>query len=60
MPQMTMTTEHTAGPLCTREQAREMLEGLRDAYQSLSFAERGLVKIVIGQAERAQALLEIE
>ena len=48
------------GPQCTREQARQLLEELRAAYQSLSPAERNLVKSVIGQVERAQFMQEME
>jgi len=60
MPQMITTVEHSAGPYCTREQARDLLEALRAAYQSLPFAERSLVKSIIGQTQRAQATLEME
>lgn len=60
MPQAITTVEHSAGPHCTREQARELLEALHAAYQSLSFAERTLLKSVIQKAERTQAVLEID
>jgi hypothetical protein len=60
MPQVITTVEPSTGPHCTRKQARELLEALHAAYQSLSFAERSLLKSVIGQAERTQAMLEID
>ena len=59
MPQTITTVEHSTGPHCTREQARELLEALRAAYQSLPFAQRSLVKNLIGQVQRAEATLEI-
>ena len=39
---------------CTREQARELLEALRAAYQSVSPEIRALVKIAIASRERAE------
>jgi hypothetical protein len=41
-------------PYCTREQARELLEGLRTAYQSLLPAERIMVGSMIAQSARSQ------
>lgn len=60
MLQITETLEHVPRPLCSREQARELLELLRAAYQSLSLAERSLVKSVIGRAQHAQVAAEID
>ncbi|HUM05110.1 MAG TPA: hypothetical protein VLT90_06595 [Terriglobales bacterium] len=57
---MTTTLECGYGPHCTREQARQLLEELRLAYQSLSPAGRGLVKSVVAQLERAQFLQEMD
>jgi hypothetical protein len=58
MPQLLETLEQTPRPQCTREQARELLESLRNAYQSLSLAERSLVKGVIGRAWHTQVMQE--
>ena len=44
----------------TREQARELLEGLRMAYQSLSPSERGLMKSIVWQLGRAQPSKEFD
>jgi len=60
MPQLIATLERNPGPACTREQARELLEGLGAAYQSLPLAERSLIKGLICQAHRAQTLAEID
>jgi FixJ family two-component response regulator len=60
MPQLTETLEHAARPHCSREQARELLEALRTAYQSLSLSERSVVKSMIGRAQREQLLQEID
>jgi hypothetical protein len=60
MPQFIETLEGSPRPACTRVQARELLEGLRAAYQSLSPAERGLVKDLIGQAHRASDIAEVD
>jgi hypothetical protein len=60
MPQLIETFEGSRGPQCTRQQARELLEGLRAAYQSLSLAERSLVKSVVGHMQRAQLIQEID
>jgi hypothetical protein len=59
MPQLITTLEHAPRPHCSREQARELLEALRTAYQSLSLAERGLMKSVLGRAQQAQTEQEI-
>jgi hypothetical protein len=37
------------GPPCTPEQARELLEGLRTAYQSLLPAERIVIRDIVAQ-----------
>ena len=58
MPQLIETLGQTPRPQCTREQARELLETLRTAYQSLSVAERSLVKGVIGRARHTQVMQE--
>jgi hypothetical protein len=60
MPQLTETLEHAARSQCSIEQARELLEALRAAYQSLYLAERGAVKDLIGQAQRKQRIQEID
>lgn len=60
MPQLNEMTERIPEPQCTRQQARRLLEELREAYQSLSPAERGLVKAAIAKAQRAEVLQEIE
>jgi hypothetical protein len=52
--------EPTRGPYRTRMQARELLEELRAAYQSLNFTERNLMKGCIRQLERAQAMQELD
>jgi hypothetical protein len=43
-----------------RELARQLLEELRDAYQSLPSAKRGVVRAVVAQAGRAQIMQEME
>jgi len=60
MQTMIEIPERVYGPHCTREQARQLLEALRTAYQALSEAERGLVKAVLGQAASAQRMQEME
>jgi hypothetical protein len=60
MPQLTETLEPTARPQCSIEQARELLEALRIAYQSLSFVECTAVKGMIGRAQRKQLMQEID
>ena len=42
------------GPHCTLEQAREMLEGLRAAYQSLLPAEQIMIRSMIAQIGATQ------
>lgn len=59
MPQFTESLEHAPRPHCSSEQARELLEALRTAYQSLSLTERSLIKSVIGRAQQAQVTHEI-
>jgi hypothetical protein len=60
MPQFTETLEDAPRPRCSNEQARELLEALRIAYQSLSLAERCAVKSMIGRAQRQQVTQEID
>jgi len=59
MPQLIETLEPAARRHCSPEEARELLEALRSAYQTLSFAERSLVKNMIGQEQRQQEMQEI-
>lgn len=58
MPHLIETLEQTPRPQCTGEKARELLESLRTAYQSLSLGERSLVKGVIGRAWHTQVMQE--
>ena len=60
MPQLLETLEQTSRPQCTREQARELLEALHAAYQSLPYTERCLVRSMIGRAQHAQVMQEID
>jgi predicted trehalose synthase len=60
MPQLIETLEHDHRPHCSREQARELLEALRAAYRALPSAERTFVKSVIGRAQHAQAMQDID
>ena len=60
MPQLTETLEHTARPQCSIEEARELLEALRAAYQSLGLAERSAVKGFIAQSQPKQRMQEID
>ena len=60
MPQVTETLEHAARPQCSIEQARELLEALRAAYQSLPFAKRSAVKSLIGRVQREQLMQETD
>lgn len=46
-------------PHCTPEQARELLEGLRAAYQSLLPAERIVIRDIVAQATRQQLAQEM-
>ena len=56
----TGNTGFDAGPqmahpsCCTREQARELLGGLRRAYQSILSAERIVFRAIVTQAARIQ------
>jgi hypothetical protein len=52
------TSETSCRQCCTREQARELLEGLRDAYNALSSANRALVKSIIADSARKHSLRE--
>lgn len=47
MAQLSGRVECNPAPQCTGEQARELLEGLRAAYQSLSLTERSFVKRIV-------------
>ena len=60
MLQLTETLERAPEPHCSREQARELLEALRTAYESLSFAERSLVKNMIGRVQHEHAMQEAD
>ena len=60
MPQLIETLERTPGPYFTRDQARELLEGLRAAYLSLSLGERALIKSAVLQMGRAQVMKEMD
>jgi len=60
MPQLTKTLEHPARRQCSIDQARELLEALRIAYQFLSPTERSGAKGMIGRAQRVQLMQEID
>jgi hypothetical protein len=60
MPQFIETLEAGPKPHCSNEQARQLLEALRIAYQSLSLAERCAVKSMVGRAQREQLMQEID
>lgn len=60
MPTLIETHESVLGPYCTREQARQLLESLRVAYQALPSPERILVKSVVSQLARVQFAQEME
>jgi len=47
------------GPHCTPEQARELLEGLCTAYQSLLPAERIVIRDIVAQSARTQFTQEM-
>jgi len=47
------------GPHGTPEQARDLLEGLRTAYQSLLPAERIVIRDIVTQSARTQFLQEM-
>lgn len=46
-------------PRCTREQARELLEGLRAAYQSVLPSERIVFRGIVSHAARTQFTQEM-
>ena len=46
-------------PHCTLEQARELLEGLCTAYQSLLPAERIVIRDIVAQSARTQFTQEM-
>ena len=60
MQQLIETRESKLAPTRTRSEARELLEGLRTVYQSLSVADRTLVQSMVRQMERAQAMQELQ
>jgi hypothetical protein len=60
MPQLIETLEPAARRHCSCEQARELLDALRYAYQSLALPERSAVRSMIGRAQREQVLQEID
>jgi len=62
MPTYTATIERERGlgPHCSREEAARLLGSLRAAYQSLSRAEKDLVKSVLWQQERVRAAQEMD
>lgn len=47
------------GPHCTPEHARELLEGLCTAYQSLRPAERIVIRDIVAQSAQTQFKHEI-
>jgi hypothetical protein len=47
------------GPHCTRKQARELLEGLCTAYQSLKPAERIVIRDIVAQSAQTQFTQEM-
>jgi FixJ family two-component response regulator len=59
-PTLITPIESGPRPRCSREQAARLLEELRAAYQSLSQAERDLVKTVVWQMERTQYTQEMK
>lgn len=59
MPQLIETLGSTAIPHCTREQARELLEGLRAAYQTLPRPEQALIRSMVAQLGREHAHEEL-
>jgi hypothetical protein len=54
------TSETARGLCCSRQQARELLESLRAAYQALPSHEQMLVKGMVSQLARVQSVLETE
>jgi hypothetical protein len=59
MPQPIEIVEAAGGLQRTREEARQLLEDLRAAYQSLSLAERSLVRNAVQQKGRAHLSREM-
>jgi hypothetical protein len=47
------------GPHCTPEQARQLLEGLRAAYQSLLPTERIVIRDMVAQSARTKFTQEM-
>jgi len=47
------------GPHCTPEQARELLEGLRTAYQSLLPTEQIVIQGIVAQSAQTQFMQEV-
>jgi hypothetical protein len=60
MPTLIETSERGYQPHCTRKQARELLEALRAAYQSLSLPGRTLFKGAISRLAREQFIQELD
>lgn len=58
MPSLMEIPKRVPIPHCTREEAAQLLESLRAVYQSLSFAERSLVKSLVASEERAHFMQE--
>ena len=52
MPSLIEIPKRVPMPQCTRTEAAQLLGALRAAYQSLSFAERSLVKSLMASEER--------
>jgi hypothetical protein len=60
MPSLIEVPEHIPMPHRTREEAAQLLEGLRAAYQSLSSADRGLFKSAVSHLARVQVTQELD
>jgi hypothetical protein len=60
IPQLTETLEQAPRRHCSSEQARELLEGLRAGYQSLSLVDRSLIRSMVVRALREQLTQEID
>jgi hypothetical protein len=60
MPCLIESAKQPLTPHITRAQAKELLEQLRAAYQSLSLSERGFIKAVVQQMGRAQLLQKVD
>lgn len=60
MPELMETFESGPRQHCMIEQARELLEGLRAAYNSLPLRERTLFRNIVCHARQAQLLQETD